>query len=539
MALGEQLGHGRAHAAGDVVLLDGDHAAALRGGCHDRLLVERLHAHHVHDLGRDALGRELLSGLERVGDLDPARHDGDVGALAQHVGGAELAGEALIVDLGQRLAAQAHIEGAGRARRQADRRAGARVVGGHEHPHAGQHAHERDVLQRLVRGAVGAHGDARVRGADLDVEPGVAHGIADLLPAAAGAEHGERGREHRAAGEGEPGGHTDHVLLGDAHVHQAIGIGGAQLAGGGGSAQVGVDGHDVHALVDQLHQGLAECGARSLEHGAHAPFTVAASASYAASSSANARSASSAEGATPCQEHWSSMKETPLPLTVLATITTGDPRAPQPARAPRAGRRRRGRPRRARASRTPRTVGHGLDGVDVAHVAVDLQVVAVHDGDEVVQMPVAREHGGLPVLPLLHLAVAQKAEHALRRPTIARRVQAEAQRDAGGDGEALAQRARAHLNPRAQVRVRMALQAAAHLAQRQKLLMRQVADLGEQGVEDGRGMPLGRGRSGRAQGCADRPGRSPARRRRRASTRYRLRRASRRGGPTPPPPASR
>ena len=82
----------------------------------------------------------------------------------------------------------------------------------------------------------------------------------------------------------------------------------------------------------------------------------------------------------------------------------------------------------------------------VGGVAVDLQMVAVDDGDEVVQVLMGGPHGGLPNLALLALAVAEQAEYALG---LARQLQAGGH--AGGDGQALAERAGGNLDARAQV----------------------------------------------------------------------------------------
>ena len=51
-----------------------------------------------------------------------------------------------------------------------------------------------------------------------------------------------------------------------------------------------------------------------------------------------------------------------------------------------------------------------LDVHHVFHPAVDLQAVAVDDADQVIELEVARLHGGLPDLAFLLLAVAHDAE---------------------------------------------------------------------------------------------------------------------------------
>ena len=104
----------------------------------------------------------------------------------------------------------------------------------------------------------------------------------------------------------------------------------------------------------------------------------------------------------------------------------------------------------------------GGDVAEIAHLlggAVDLQPVAVDDGDQVVKLAMGGEHGRLPHLALLALAVAQQREHRLGLA-----VELEARGGAGGDGEALAERSGGHLDAGDLVGIGMALQAAAQLA---------------------------------------------------------------------------
>ncbi len=90
---------------------------------------------------------------------------------------------------------------------------------------------------------------------DLHVQVGIAHGVADLVVGAAGAEHGEAAGEGDVSRGGQAGGHINHVLLGDAAVEQPIGVAGlGQLLGGGGAGQVGVDGDDRRALGGKFRQ---------------------------------------------------------------------------------------------------------------------------------------------------------------------------------------------------------------------------------------------------------------------------------------------
>ena len=166
-----------------------------------------------------------------------------------------------------RGAAHAHVHRARRGGGQLERGARRGVVRRHEHAHVGQDAHERHVLEHLVAAPVGAHRHAGMRGAYLHVQVAVAHRVADLVVGAARAEHGEGTREGDVARERQPGGHIDHVLLGDAAVEQALrvfGRGGGEGGRGGGAGEVGIDGHDGHAGIGQFGERRAEGGTRGL-----------------------------------------------------------------------------------------------------------------------------------------------------------------------------------------------------------------------------------------------------------------------------------
>ena len=247
------------------MLLGRHDATGLRHRFEDGRPIERLHRERVDDLGGDARIGQRVGGGERLADLHAVGHDGDIAPLAQHVGATEFQLHLVVVDAGHGGAAHAHVDGARRGGGEAQGGAGGGVVGGHEHAHAGKTAHEGDVLEHLVRAAVGAHGDARMGGGDLHVQVRVAHGVADLVVGAPGAEHGKRARERDVAGQREARGHVDHVLLGDAAVEQAPGVSRVgELLGGGRAGQVGIYRHDEHALGGELRQRGAVRGARGL-----------------------------------------------------------------------------------------------------------------------------------------------------------------------------------------------------------------------------------------------------------------------------------
>ena len=72
---------------------------------------------------------------------------------------------------------------------------------------------------------------ARVGGADLDVEVGVGHAVADLLKGASRGEHGKGGGDDGLARGGQTRGDAHHVALGDTAVKEAVGVGLGEVAG--------------------------------------------------------------------------------------------------------------------------------------------------------------------------------------------------------------------------------------------------------------------------------------------------------------------
>src|ERR687891_587901 len=132
-----------------------------------------------------------------------------------------------------------------------------------------------------------------------------------------------------------------------------------------------------------------------------------------------------------------------------------------------------------------------LEVEDLRDEIVELDLVVVHDHGEVVERAVGlpklgRRHRGLPHLALLELAVAENAVDTRRRSG-----HPQAQRHAAGDRQPLAERARRRLDPRQGNPVGVALERAAELAQRDELLLGEVAASGHDGVERGDGVALG------------------------------------------------
>ena len=204
-----------------------------------------------------------LGGSKRLGDHKAAGDDRHIGPLAHDYAAADLELIVLaVVDDRRRQAAEAHVDRPLKLVGGAHAGAGLDIVGGNNHRHARNRAHERNVLAALVRSAVLAHRNARVGSTDLDVEMRVADGVADLLVGAAGGKHGKGAREGNAARSRDAGGKAHQVALGDTGIIEALGIGGLKLAGLRGGRQVSIENHEVIALVAQLDKRLAVAYAR-------------------------------------------------------------------------------------------------------------------------------------------------------------------------------------------------------------------------------------------------------------------------------------
>ena len=250
---------GLAQAADDAVLLDRDDAAALAGGGQDDLLVNGLDGRHVDDADIQTLTLGQHGGAQRLVGHQAGGDDGNVIAVGQLLALADLELIGLgIVENGRGQTGEAQVDGTLIVVGGDDGGAGLHIVSRAKHDHAGDRAHEGDVLTALVGGAVLTDGEPRVGGGDLDVQVRVADGVADLLKAAARNEHRKAGHEGDIAHRGHTGGDADHVLLGNAAVKVTIRVLLAEDFGFGGSGQVGVKNHQiVSALLGQLYQRVA------------------------------------------------------------------------------------------------------------------------------------------------------------------------------------------------------------------------------------------------------------------------------------------
>ena len=256
--LAEQTTHSLAQTADDAVLLAGDDPAAGLGGLEHQLLVQGLDGGHVDDLGGDAHARQGLSGGQRLRHHQTVGDDGHVRSLMQHLALADLEGiGCLVMEHGHTGPAEAHVDGTHVLVGRPDHSPGLHVISGGHHHHAGDGTHEGKILAALVGGAVLAHGDAAVGGADLHIQMGIANGIAHLLKGPARREHGEAGGKGHKPHGGGTGGSGDHVALGDAAVEMALRERLFEGAGLGGTRQIRVEHDEVRVLRAQLLEGVA------------------------------------------------------------------------------------------------------------------------------------------------------------------------------------------------------------------------------------------------------------------------------------------
>ena len=254
----QDVGHGVAQTADDAVLLDGDDLAALFSPFGDARSVDGLDGVDVDDGSVDAFLGEHFCSHQGLIDHQTRCEDRNILALAQDVCLADLKGlDHVTLENGRGETSKAHID---RAVHLGNRHGGGLCfvgVRGADDRHAGDGAHEREILDALVAAAVLADADARMGGADLNVEVRVSNGVSDLLIGAAGRKHRKRRAVGDEAHRGHTGGDVDHVGLGNAAVVEFFGVRLGDLAGLRGVGEVGVEHDDLIVLFDQFDQRFA------------------------------------------------------------------------------------------------------------------------------------------------------------------------------------------------------------------------------------------------------------------------------------------
>ena len=224
-----------------------------------------------------------------------------------------------IVDRFYGETAEAHVYGTVKMIRSLDHSPRFDVVRRTHDRHARDHAHERQILQALMRSTVLADRNACVRRADLHVEMRIADRVSDLLIGASGCKHRERARKRHLARQRKPRRDAHHIGLGDAAVDMALGESLFEEPRFRRCRQIRVEHDEIVAAFPELHESLPIAFARGdflqLRH----------SASPSRSNSVIAARYCSSFGALPCHETSFSMKETPLPFTLFKMMAVGFP----------------------------------------------------------------------------------------------------------------------------------------------------------------------------------------------------------------------
>jgi hypothetical protein len=187
-----------------------------------------------------------------------ADEDRDVLALSEDVDAGPQALGNPVVDARRLGPAEAHVHRPVEALIGLDHSRVRLVVIGRDHDlHLRHRAHQREVLDHLVRGAVLAEGDAAVGGADPNLEPVVGDAEADLVVGARAGEDREGGGVRNLAGGGEAAGDRHHVRLGGPDVEEALGELLPELHRLGRDREVGVERDDLRVALPEGHERVA------------------------------------------------------------------------------------------------------------------------------------------------------------------------------------------------------------------------------------------------------------------------------------------
>ena len=96
-------------------------------------------------------------------------------------------------------------------------------VARHDDGHVGQHLHQSNVLEDLVRGTVFTEGHARMRSSNFHVLVGISHTLADLVVYTSRREGCEGTRERHETAQRHASCHIDHVGFGDTRLEETLG----------------------------------------------------------------------------------------------------------------------------------------------------------------------------------------------------------------------------------------------------------------------------------------------------------------------------
>ncbi len=213
--------------AGQEVVFHGDEQARLAGGAQHGVHVNRLGHAHIDQPHRHALGLQPRLGLPRLAQQEAVDENGHVLVRrtfrsASHLGFPNLKRLMLI----PRHRLQRIMPDVGRIGAVDNLWQGQHqilLVGRAEDVEAGDAAHERHVLDSLVRRPVAVGQEAGHAADQLDRQAADTHVGAHELEGAQGQERGQGVEDGHTAAQGQPGRRADHRLLGDAGVDETAG----------------------------------------------------------------------------------------------------------------------------------------------------------------------------------------------------------------------------------------------------------------------------------------------------------------------------
>src|SRR5579883_1412020 len=323
MQFGDSLGDADPQPAVHQVFLGGDNRARLGGSAPDGLAIERLYRMEVDDARRYAFGFQRFGSADRFGHQQAVGDDRHIGTLHQLHRLADLEFLIAVIDDRRLRTARPNEHRADMGGGGADQGFGRGFVGRCQHHEAGQGTGQAGLFDAHLRRAVLADGNAAMRPDDLHIEARVSDADAKLLESLVHHERGKAGGERDFAGVRHARGLSDHVGLRDAKGEEPVGELFREVVSHRGFRQVGVANHDVFVLLAEFGQGPAEglTGGR-----ARFQFELGFC-RHDYRNSCKASFISSAFGAVPWNLGLFSMKETPLPLMVWATMAVGRPLA--------------------------------------------------------------------------------------------------------------------------------------------------------------------------------------------------------------------
>ena len=259
----ENLGDARSHSAGLLMLLDRYDRAAARAASTIGRLVHRLDGMVVDDAAFDAvLAREASAAMQRVVDENAASDDRDVAALAKRLRFADLEWR-LVGRYRPPISRGRNADRPGPTSRRARASPSSSApIARYDDRHVRDDAHDRDILDRLMRRAVGTDRDAGVRSGNLYVGFVERHDRAHLLPRASRIEHRIARDPRNLSDRREAAGHRNEHLLGDADLDVLLRVRFLEAFEPRRLRKIRADSEHVAVARARLDQSFAEAVAR-------------------------------------------------------------------------------------------------------------------------------------------------------------------------------------------------------------------------------------------------------------------------------------